>query len=342
MIESLSIEAFMEVSVTAPILDVRTPAEFERGRIPGAINLPLFTDEERAIVGTAYKKQSREQAMLLGLDIVGGKMRSIVEAAQQAASEAGTKTLRVHCWRGGMRSGSVAWLLDLFGFKVYTLKGGYKFFRRFVLASFAEPRSVMILGGKTGSRKTHILHALRERGEQVIDLEGLAHHKGSAFGALGEPPQPTQEQFENELAVQWRKLEPTRRVWLEDESRMIGRSALPLMLWEQMRFAPTVFLDVPIEQRIRNTIEDYGAFRAEDLRASVLNIERRLGGLATRQALEALDADDRETTVRIALQYYDKAYLHGLNERAPATVRLVATSLSDAAQNAALLLQTVG
>jgi tRNA 2-selenouridine synthase len=340
MVEAVPVEQFLALAQSAPILDVRTPAEFERGHIPAARNLPLFTNEERAIVGTAYKQQSRQEAMLLGLDVVGGKMRPIVEAAQKLATAAQTRTLCVHCWRGGMRSGSVAWLLDLFGFKVFTLKGGYKAFRRYVLDSFTLPHRLVVLGGKTGSGKTHILHELQRRGEQVIDLEALAHHKGSAFGALGEHPQPSQEQFENELAVQWRPLDAARRVWVEDESRMTGRCCIPLEIWDMMRCAPVMFLDMPVEARVQNALADYGSFRAEELAQSLLKIQKRLGGLHTRLALEALERNDLAEAVRVALRYYDKAYLHGLHKRDPLTVRTIASSTVDVQQNVDTLLAT--
>jgi tRNA 2-selenouridine synthase len=337
MVETLPLERFLECSQASPILDVRTPAEFARGHIPNATNLPLFTNEERSVVGTAYKQQSRQEAMLLGLDIVGGKMRSLVEAAQVLAERAQSRTLCVHCWRGGMRSGSVAWLLDLFGFRVATLQGGYKAFRRSVLDTFLERRNLLVLGGKTGSGKTHILHELERQGEQVIDLEALAHHKGSAFGALGEAPQPTQEQFENELAMRWRTLNVMRPVWLEDESRMTGRCSLPQGIWEQMRTANVLFLDIPVEERVHNTLADYGAFSDDELISSILKIQQRLGGASTTQAVEAVTQGNRAEAVRIVLRYYDKAYLHGLHKRDASRVHTLLSSTADVYHNAELV-----
>ncbi|MEI2739338.1 MAG: tRNA 2-selenouridine(34) synthase MnmH [Chitinophagaceae bacterium] len=202
-IEKIHIEQFLELAKQHPVLDVRSPGEYKHAHIPGAHSLPLFTDEERKVVGTAYKQESREQAIKLGLDFFGLKMRKMVEEVEQLSPD--SKTVLVHCWRGGMRSAGIAWLLDLYGFKVYTLIGGYKKFRNYVLDTFKLPFQLNILGGYTGSGKTELLKALREKGEKVIDLEGIANHKGSAFGNIGMPAQPGQEMFENILATELRK-----------------------------------------------------------------------------------------------------------------------------------------
>jgi tRNA 2-selenouridine synthase len=318
MVESLSTERFLELSHTAPILDVRAPAEFAKARIPKAYNLPLFTNEERAVIGTAYKQQGREAAILLGLDAVGGKMRHLVEEATrivQENSSAEQRTVLVHCWRGGMRSSSVAWLLDLVGFKVFTLRGGYKAFRNFALATFAKKYEITILGGYTGSRKTQILRALREHGEQVLDLEALAHHKGSTFGAIGEAPAPSTEHFENLIATCLHNFDPTRRIWIEDESRTVGRCSIPERLWEQMRTTTTLFLDIPFSERVQHLCDLYGDYPVEELRASIERVAKRLGGVATRTALAALDDGDIATTASSTLAYYDKTYLRGLQKR---------------------------
>jgi len=194
------------------VLDVRTPKEFEQGHIPGAINLPLFTNEERVIVGTIYKQQGRQPAILKGLELVGPKMKDIIETVSKIENRG---CFLLHCWRGGMRSSSVAWLLSIYGIKVYTLKGGYKFYRRNVLETFEAKKNIVVLGGKTGSAKTYILKKLEEKGEQVIDLEALAKHKGSSFGSLGETQPPSQEQFENLLADKLKSVSPEKICWIE-------------------------------------------------------------------------------------------------------------------------------
>ena len=180
MSETLDILSFIERSHRVLVLDVRTPGEFAQGYLPGAHHLPLFSNEERAEIGTLYKQAGREAAMLRGFDLVGPKLRRMVEAAQ--ALVVGDEVL-VHCWRGGMRSESVAWLLAFAGYRVGTLRGGYKAFRRYVLEAFAQPRAVRLLGGMTGAGKTDVLHTLAGRGEQVIDLEALPKGRSSATWA---------------------------------------------------------------------------------------------------------------------------------------------------------------
>ncbi len=306
MPQVLTIERWFDHYRDWPLLDVRTPAEYARGHIPGALSFPLFTNEERAEVGTIYKQAGPEEALLHGLELVGPRMAAMVRQARERVPR---RRAVVHCWRGGQRSASVAWLLERAGFEVYTLAGGYKAWRRFVLEGFARhPLPLVLLGGRTGSGKTEILHELARLGEQIIDLEGLAHHKGSAFGALGAPPQPTSEQFENELFMHWRRLDPQRRVWLESESRAIGRVFIPEGVWQQMRQAPYVRLHVPFEKRVERLVRDYGRFEGEALIAGFRKIRKRLGGQWVQAAEEAIRRRQLEQAAAIALRYYDKTY----------------------------------
>lgn len=290
------------------LFDVRTPAEFEQGHIPGALNLPLFSNEERAAVGTTYKQVGPYEAFLQGLDFVGPQMRFFVEEAQRLAP--GGK-VTAHCWRGGQRSSSMGWLLDLAGMDVEVLTGGYKTYRRYVLEQLAErPAQLLVVGGETGSGKTEVIHALRELGEQVVDLEGLAHHKGSAFGALGEAPQPTVEQFENDLYEAFRQCNPDRPVWLENESKPIGRVFIPDGFWGRILEAPLLALQVPFENRVLRLVGVYALYAKDELAAAFGKIEKRLGGQHLKAALEALEAGDYAEAARIGLRYYDKAYNH--------------------------------
>ena len=292
-----------------PLLDVRSPGEFEAGHIPGAFNLPLFSNEERAVVGTLYKQKGPEIAFQKGLEVAGKKLPWYVAEARRLVP--GDKKIVVHCWRGGQRSGSLAWLLGFSGFDVSVLEGGYKAYRRYVHAQFGErPFRCIILGGATGSGKTAVLKALQEMGEQVLDLEGIAHHKGSAFGALGEAPQPRVEQFENELFDAFNGLDTRRRVWVENESRAIGRVFLPEELWHRLQRSPLIQLEVPFENRVAYLVEVYGAFPAESLEASFLRIERKLGGQHLATALQALRSGDYATAAATALKYYDKTYAY--------------------------------
>jgi tRNA 2-selenouridine synthase len=318
-------------TAAGPILDVRAPAEYAQGHIPGALSLPLFTDEERARIGTMYKQVSPDKAVLLGLDFFGPKLRTLAEQARQLAPG---QEVRLHCWRGGMRSGAVQWLLELAGLKVNLLDKGYKDYRQWVLAELAAPRRLRVLGGATGSGKTAVLHALAAQGQPVLDLEQLAHHQGSAFGGLGQPPQPTQEQFENNLAAALAALPAGQPVWVEDESRTIGSVHLPATLYAQLQAAPLLVLDVPRAARVAYLAADYGRYDAGALAAAVLKLRKRLGGLVTKEALGAIAEDDIPRMVELVLGYYDKTYAYGLEGRNGVTV---ATEGTDAVANAALI-----
>lgn len=336
MAESLDIQTFLDEGRNVPVIDVRTPSEFRQGHIPGALNLPLFSDEERAEIGTIYTQISRDESVKRGLEFVGPKMREFVE---QALEWCPRKKALVHCWRGGMRSQSMAWLFQFSGIQTQTLEGGYKVYRNFALQSFETPQNVIILGGMTGSGKTHVLHKLKEQGEQVIDLEGLAHHKGSAFGSLGEKPQPTNEHFENQIAYLLKDMDPQRPVWLEDESINIGKNKIPDALFRQMRSAPVVEIKVPQKKRIQQLVADYSQYPIDKLKESVVKIERRLGGLRTKQALEALDEEDYELVADLTLMYYDKTYKHGLSLREPDSIFPLETGNSDHEKMARLVIK---
>jgi len=330
----LDIETFLAQAVTTPVFDVRTAAEHKQGRIPGAFSLPIFDEAERAAIGTAYKTQSREDAVLLGFDFFGKKMRSLTEFALSVAPQ----NALVHCWRGGMRSEAMAWMLNFYGIKTYILEGGYKAFRRYTIASFDIPHRIVIVGGYTGTGKTAILTALRDLGEQVIDLEAVARHKGSAFGAIGMLPQQSNEQFENELGLLWRKLDSSRRVWLEDESQKIGGAFIPQPIYDAIRSAPALQVDAPIELRIAGLIAEYGNAPAEQIAAGIRKIERRLGGYHTKLALDAIAGGDLASCFRYILHYYDRAYDYGLASRNSEITRKIAAS-DDIQANARVLLQ---
>jgi tRNA 2-selenouridine synthase len=321
-VQSIELSNFLELSARFPVLDVRSPGEYAHAHIPGAFSLSLFTDEERAQVGTAYKQQSREQAIKIGLDFFGPKMRAMVEQVEALKSD----TVLVHCWRGGMRSAGVAWLLDLYGFKVFTLQGGYKTYRQYIVESFQLTASIKILAGYTGSAKTAVLEKLQRLGEPVINLEKLANHKGSAFGHIGLPTQPSQEMFENLLGTAIRSI-GTSTCWLEDESWRIGSLLIPQPYYQQMRMAPCYFVDIPFEERLNYIMQDYGTATKEELIQAVLKIQKRLGGLETKTAVSFLVESNIKEAFRILLQYYDKFYRKGLLSRpadAPPIINLEA------------------
>jgi tRNA 2-selenouridine synthase len=308
----VDIAEFLERSRSTEIIDVRSPGEYERGRIPGAKSLPLFDDDERAKVGISYKHNGQELAILKGLELVGPKMKSLAKSLLKIvrSNQDSANQVLLHCWRGGMRSRSVAWLAEQGGIEVFLLDGGYKAYRHHVQASFKDPLNAVILSGLTGSGKTLILHRLKEMGEQVVDLEGLANHRGSALGGIGLPPQPTVEHFENLLFDEVRQLDPGRPIWLEDESRKIGSATIPNEFLLRMRDSPAIFLDVPRSVRSQIAIDEYGGLPVGQINDSINRITKRMGGQNTKAACEALARGDLEQCVDLLLDYYDKGYLN--------------------------------
>lgn len=351
-VQKITIGQFLQLAKTLPILDVRSPGEYLHAHIPGAHSFPLFTDEERKVVGTAYKQESREQAIKIGLDYFGVKMRKMVEEVEgiiatvvngninstSAKSPSGGGGLLVHCWRGGMRSAGVAWLLDLYGFKVYTLVGGYKTYRQWARLQFEKPYQFNILGGYTGSGKTLVLCELKRMGKPVVDLEGLANHKGSAFGAIGEKAQPSQEMFENLLAAALAEIltPPTGAetenaalnniIYMEDESQRIGLINIPSALWNTMRKSRVSFIEIPFEERLDYLTKEYGKFEKEKLVNAIIRIQKRLGGLETKTAINYLLENNHKECFRVLLKYYDKCYGKALlnRENLPALLNKIA------------------
>ncbi|WP_025764592.1 tRNA 2-selenouridine(34) synthase MnmH [Dyadobacter tibetensis] len=317
MIKSISIEEYLTLDLPIPLADVRTPAEYTQGHIPGTFNLPIFSNEERVKVGTTYKQVGREEAILLGFDLTGPKWSGFIK---EALMEAPHKKIAVHCWRGGMRSGAMAWALDLYGFEVLLIEGGYKSYRRWCLAQFERPYKLRILGGMTGSGKTRILQKMAKLGDQVIDLEDLAQHQGSSFGSMNRMVQPSQEQFENDLAYQLKKLNFVQPIWVEDESLNIGKRNIPRVFFNQMQSAPLLDLRIPLEQRIKFLVNEYGSLDKTFLEEGTLRIHKRLGPLQTKQAIEAIWDNRMEDFIRLVLVYYDKAYLKALAKRTEANL----------------------
>jgi tRNA 2-selenouridine synthase len=413
-IQKITIEEFLLLAKTNLVLDVRSPSEYIHAHIPNAKSLPLFNDDERKIVGTAYKQESKQTAIKLGLDFFGGKMREIVEDVERLVTSYGLgvkgstnainikknnrsniipfesvekkidvnkpstfnppiggqafqpSTVLLHCWRGGMRSAGVAWLLDLYGFKVYTLVGGYKAYRNWVIQQFEQQYHFKIIGGYTGSGKTLLLHALAKEKNAIIDLEALANHKGSALGALGQAKQPTQEMFENLLAKELQarqqttdnrqqelnrvgsKLnepiayspQPTAHcIWMEDESQRIGNLILPQALWLQMRCSKVYFFDIPFEERLNYLTAEYGVHKKDELVTAIMRIQKRLGGLETKNAINFLLENNFKECFRILLAYYDKYYFKGLynRENGEELITTIETEKVDTNKNVELL-----
>jgi tRNA 2-selenouridine synthase len=336
-ITKLEVKEFLFEVRNRPLLDVRSPGEYLQGHIPGSISFPLFSNEERAKVGTRYKQVGKESAFLLGLKIVGPKMADFVKKAIRLAPD---RKIAVHCWRGGQRSGSIAWLLQQAGFEVVVLNGGYKAYRQYILDSLSTITfQINVVGGKTGVGKTRVLNALSDLGEQVLDLEFLANHKGSAFGFIGELPQPTPEQFENILWDNLASLDLNRRLWVENESRSIGRVYIPEGFWKQMKLSPLFHIEIPQADRINNLLKDYVLEDTPALKIAFEKIAPKLGGLRFKQALEALDAGHFSQAAALALEYYDKTYQHCLDQNISPQIRRLDFSHGDPHQIALMLSQ---
>ncbi|HLG33560.1 MAG TPA: tRNA 2-selenouridine(34) synthase MnmH [Bacteroidia bacterium] len=330
MAEVLLIEDFLERlnAGNTLLLDVRSESEFYYGRIPGAVNLPLLNDEERKEVGITYKKQGHNEAVEKGFELVGGKfvdfirevkalLSSLPSAFRPLSSDNQPETVFIYCWRGGMRSSIMSWVLETTGIKTALLQGGYKSYRNWALQQFEVERPLIVLGGKTGSGKTFLLNELAKRGEQVLDFEALANHRGSAFGAIGMGPQPRQEHFENLIAYHLSKTNPDVALWVENESRKVGSLQIPNPLFDRMVNSPLMEVVIPDEERVQRISDEYGKFPLEDLRANTIKLERSLGGARLKEALQLLDKNNLEEWIKMMLSYYDKTYHYGLSLRNP-------------------------
>lgn len=332
----LPIDAFLNAMPQGVCFDVRSPGEYQSGHIPGALSFPLFSDAERAEIGTLYKQVSAEKAFELGLLYTGPKMPALVREAKKLAAG---RPILMYCWRGGQRSGALAWLLAQAGLEVVVLHGGYKAWRQWAHSLLEQPFLLRVIGGSTGSGKTDVLHALAATGAQVLDLEDLAAHKGSAFGAIDMPQPPSQEHFLNLLAAQLLQMDRSQPIWVEDESRMIGLLNIPTPFFKQMLAAPCWLLDVPMQARIARLVADYGRAEARQLRLAFERIGRKLGGQNLKAALIALEEGQLGEAARIALQYYDRAYSLDLKERAPERISTLPVDVQSPHEIAQQLLQ---
>ncbi|MFA7116333.1 MAG: tRNA 2-selenouridine(34) synthase MnmH [Bacteroidales bacterium] len=336
MAEYLDINKALELrEAGCPVIDVRSPKEFDHAHMPGAYSIPLFNNDQRSAVGIIFKKKGRVAAVQKGLEYVGPKMADMTKEALEITeklsfkvstkviSKADVNAVIVYCWRGGMRSASMGWLFETVDIKVYLIRGGYKAYRREELELFKKNYNLTVLGGCTGAGKTDLLYALEKAGEQIIDLEGLANHRGSAFGSIGQERQPTSEYFEHLLFDKLRKMDIERNIWIEDESKNVGRVFVPNSFFTNLRNSDVIKIQVPESVRAARIIRDYGCFDKEALIYSIKKIEKRLGREKCLQAINCCNNDDYKGAVEICLYYYDKLYNVSMDKRVLVGIKFI-------------------
>ncbi len=305
-------------NLTSQIIDVRSPIEFSQGHLPGAINIPLFSDNERTLIGKSYKKESRLKAILNGLKVTVPKTTKLLEIILQKTEKIKNKknSLRIYCWRGGMRSSAFAWLARTIGFKTYLLKGGYKSYRKWVLNQFEADLPIRLLGGKTGTSKTDLLKQINNKNIYVIDLEGIANHRGSSFGSLGMGEQPSSQQFENTLAELLNEFHESTaiEIWIEAESSNLGKCRIPNALYTKMKKAPILEIIKTKDERIDNLVNVYSQNSQKELKEAVNRISKRLGPQRTKEALNAIEKKEWSKACKAMLDYYDSCYEYELQK----------------------------
>ncbi len=293
------------------VIDVRSPAEFAEDHLPGAINLPVLDDAQRAEVGTVYVRQSPFLARKLGAALVFRNAAAHIETALRDF-DGGWRPL-VYCWRGGQRSGAFCWMLGQVGWRAEVIEGGYRSYRRLVNAALYDrvlPHRLIALDGYTGTAKTELLHRLRARGAQVLDLEGLAGHRGSLLGAMP-GGQPSQKTFESRLALALSALDPARPVLTESESSKIGRLILPPGLWTALKAAPHITVTAPIAARSAYLLRAYDDILsdADRLTAQLDKLRGHRGHAIVDGWCARIDAGDKAGLTRALMrQHYDPSY----------------------------------
>ncbi len=338
IVKSLPIKEFLLQSNNHVLIDVRAPIEFNKGHLPNAINIPLFEDSERAEIGTLYKQLGKDIAVNRGLQIVSPKMVEFVNSVKKIALN---KTVFVYCFRGGMRSNSFAWLMNTSGLNAQILEGGYKAYRNYVLKYFNIPKKLILLGGNTGSGKTEVLKKLALLNFQTVDLEKLAHHKGSAFGSINEQKQNPQQVFENNLMHTFSKFNQELPFILEDESQSIGYNKIPHELWLQMKKATIIKLKIPFEARIEKLVKDYSTTNTKALKSCIIKISQQLGTLNTKLCLQYLDEGNLSDVARLSLLYYDKAYSYTYDKKTEQTIILIESDTIDEEVNTQKIMSTL-
>jgi tRNA 2-selenouridine synthase len=333
-----SVAAADAVSIDAPfdtLIDARSPAEFAEDRLPGAVNWPVLDDDERRIVGTLYKQVSPLQARKVGAAMVARNIANHLDA--WVADKPREWQPLVYCWRGGQRSGTLAWFLGQIGFRSVQLQGGYKAFRAQVrdeLQTLPQRLQFQVLCGRTGSGKTRLLHALAAQGAQTLDLEGLAGHRGSVLGALPDTPQPSQKRFDTLCWQALRSFDPQQPVFVEGESRKIGALRVPEALIARLREdGRCLRVELDDAARLQLLLHDYGHF-AQDA-AGFCRLLEGLVELRGRETVRAWQAQARagqwpEVFASLMRQHYDPLYERSLRSSYRRLAQAVAIPLSAA------------
>jgi tRNA 2-selenouridine synthase len=292
-------------------IDVRTKSEFEEFHIPGAYNVPLFSEEERRKISEVYYSKGEKEARLLALKLVGPKLYNIVSEVKEIKEREGRVV--VYCWRGGMRSLAVSAICTLVGINVPRLIGGYREFRRYTLRRMEEilkDKKLIVVYGPTGSGKTRILRTLKEEGFPVIDLEGLAGHRGSVFGGIG-LKQPSQKMFDSLLWLELERLKDSPVIVVEGESKRIGKLFIPEPFWKAMERGEKVSIEIPLEERIKISMEDYQVNKfSPDVYLKALERIRKILGDEKYQRIKKLIEEKNypEAVRELMINYYDKLY----------------------------------
>ena len=302
-------------SLKGPLIDVRSPGEYYKGHMPNSINIPLFDNDERSIIGSIYKKEGRKKAVIEGLKFFEKKMEFLldnlfmsIDSYKTIPNKNNEFFIRIYCSRGGMRSQSIAWLLDKYKLNPITLKGGYKIYRKWVLDSFSKKMNIVVISGKTGTGKTRLLSLLEKYKYQTIDLEVFACHRGSTFGGLGMKEQSSNEQFENKIAEKLNSFKCFNNIFVEAESANIGKCKIPHEFFNQMKHSRRIEILRSESNRLEELIDTYSVFEKEELQESVLRIKKRLGPQRTKVALESINNEKWDMVCRSVLDYYDKCY----------------------------------
>ncbi|GLX66747.1 tRNA 2-selenouridine(34) synthase MnmH [Paenibacillus glycanilyticus] len=331
MFQDITIEELLALRDKKEIvlIDVRSPSEYADATIPGSLNIPLFDDAERAEVGTIYKQVSVQAAKDRGLELFSAKLPAFIKTFEQIKD-----SKAVFCWRGGMRSKTTATVLSLMGIRAYRLTGGFRTYRKWIVEMLEQielqPQAIVLLG-HTGTGKTSILRQLQTEGYPVLDLEGMAGHRGSIFGQVGQKAN-NQKTFESLLVTDLLKLQQSPYVLMEGESKRIGKSVIPQFLIEKKENAKQIYIRLPIEERVRHIVEDYNPNEhKQELVQAFKQIEKRIHTPIAAQIMSAMKEDQFEVAVRLLLEhYYDPRYEHAMKQYEQDRVEIEAATIAEA------------